>query len=51
MVCMIRKNFADNLIRRSHIRKFLKSKLYSAGISKIEIERAAKRVKINHTHC
>lgn len=29
------------------IRKFVKSKLQSAGISKIEIERAAARVKIN----
>lgn len=29
------------------IRKFVKSKLQSAGISKVEIERAAARVKIN----
>jgi small subunit ribosomal protein S3 len=45
-----KKNFADNLVEDYKIREFLKSKLYSAGISKIEIERAAKRVKINiHT--
>ncbi|MDP4147279.1 MAG: 30S ribosomal protein S3 [Bacillota bacterium] len=44
------KNFADNLIEDNKIREFLKSKLYTAGISKIEIERAAKRVKLNiHT--
>jgi len=29
------------------IRKFIKNKLYSAGISRIEIERAANKVKIN----
>ena len=45
-----KKNFADNLVEDYKIREFLKSKLYTAGISKIEIERAAKRVKINiHT--
>jgi len=41
------KTFADNLIEDNTIRKFIKKKLYQAGISKIEIERAAKRVKIN----
>ncbi|NLL29582.1 MAG: 30S ribosomal protein S3 [Clostridiales bacterium] len=40
-------NFADNLIEDNKIRKFVKKELYSAGISKIEIERAAKRVKLN----
>jgi len=45
-----KKNFSDNLVEDFKIREFLKSKLYTAGISKIEIERAAKRVKINiHT--
>jgi small subunit ribosomal protein S3 len=45
-----KKNFADNLVEDHKIREFLKSKLYTSGISKIEIERAAKRVKINiHT--
>ncbi|MEG2412041.1 MAG: 30S ribosomal protein S3 [Clostridium sp.] len=45
-----KKNFADNLIEDNNIREYLKKKLFTAGISKIEIERAAKRVKINiHT--
>lgn len=42
-----KKNFADNLIEDNKIRKFVKKELFSAGISKIEIERAAKRVKLN----
>ena len=40
------KDFADNLVEDHEIRKFLKKRLYSAGISKIEIERASDRVKI-----
>ena len=39
-------DFADNLIEDHEIRKFLKKKLYAAGISKIEIERASDRVKV-----
>ena len=39
-------DFADNLVEDNKIRKYLKNKLYSAGISKIEIERAAGRVKV-----
>ena len=39
-------DFADNLVEDYNIRKFLKKKLYSAGISKIEIERASDRLKI-----
>ena len=42
-----KKNFADNLVEDNRIRKFIKKELFSAGISKIEIERAAKRVKLN----
>jgi len=42
-----KKNFADNLIEDNKIRKFVKKELFSAGISKVEIERAAKRVKLN----
>ena len=34
-------DFADNLVEDYKIRKFLKDKLYNAGISKIEIERAS----------
>ena len=41
------KNFADYLVEDQKIRKFLKKKLFAAGISKIEIERTAKMVKIN----
>ena len=40
-------DFADNLVEDYNIRKFLKKKLYSAGIAKIEIERrAADQVKV-----
>lgn len=42
-----KKNFADNLVEDVKIRKFIKKELFSAGISKIQIERAAKRVKLN----
>ena len=41
------RNFADYLVEDQKIRKFLKKKLYLAGISKIEIERTAKAVKAN----
>ena len=37
--------FSDYLVE-DNIRKFLKKKLYSAGVSKIEIERASDRVKV-----
>ena len=39
-------DFADNLIEDHKIRTFLKKKLYSSGVSKIEIERASDRVKV-----
>ena len=40
-------DFADNLVEDYKIRKFLKKKLYSAGIAKIEIERrAADQIKV-----
>ena len=38
--------FSDYLAEDYNIRKYLKKKLFSAGISKIEIERAAGRVKV-----
>ncbi|WP_125153926.1 30S ribosomal protein S3 [Clostridium rectalis] len=41
------KNFADYLVEDNTIREYVKKRTYSAGISKIEIERAAKRVKLN----
>ena len=39
-------NFADNLVEDYKIRKFLKARLYSSGVSHIEIERASDRVKV-----
>ena len=45
-----KKDFADNLVEDNKIREYVKKELFSAGISKIEIERAAKRIKLNiHT--
>lgn len=40
------KKFADYLVEDDKIRKFLKKKLFSAGISKVEIERTDK-IKLN----
>ena len=40
------KDFADYLVEDHKIREFLKKKLYSTGIPKIEIERASDRVKV-----
>ena len=40
------KDFADYLVEDHQIRDFLKKKLYSTGISKIEIERASDRIKV-----
>ena len=43
-------NFADNLVEDYNIRKFLKKKLYSSSVSRIEIERTADKVKVTvHT--
>lgn len=39
-------DFADNLVEDYKIRTYLKKRLYTAGISKIEIERASDRLKI-----
>ena len=44
------EDFADNLVEDYKIRKFLKDRLYNAGISRIEIERASDkmiRVKVH----
>ena len=38
--------FSEYLAEDYNIRKYLKKKLYSAGVSKIEIERASDRVKV-----
>ena len=42
-----KKDFADYLVEDNKIRKYVKKKLYISGISKIEIERTAKFVKVN----
>ncbi|MCM1989651.1 30S ribosomal protein S3 [Oceanirhabdus seepicola] len=42
-----KKNFADYLMEDVELRKYIKNKHKNAGISKIEIERAAKKVKLN----
>jgi small subunit ribosomal protein S3 len=39
-------DFADCLVEDYNIRKFLKKKLYNAGVSEISIERASDRVKV-----
>ena len=44
------KDFADYLVEDHAIRTYLKKRLYSAGVSQMEIERASDRVKITiHT--
>ncbi len=40
------KNYADYVYEDYKLRKFLKKRLYHAGISRIEIERSAKRIKL-----
>ena len=40
------KDFADQLLEDYKIRQYIKKKLYQAGISRIEIERAAKRIRV-----
>jgi small subunit ribosomal protein S3 len=42
-----RRGYGELLHEDIRIRNFIKEKLFHAGISRIEIERAAKRVKIN----
>ncbi len=42
-----KKNYSDYLVEDYKIRKYVKQKLLASGISKIEIERTAKFVKIN----
>lgn len=41
-----KKDFGDLLVEDNKIRVYIKKKLYTAGISKVEIERAANKVKI-----
>jgi small subunit ribosomal protein S3 len=42
-----KKTFSSYLVEDVAIRKFIKKKLYMSGISRIEIDRAANKVKIN----
>ncbi len=42
-----KKEFGALLLEDHNIRKFLKNKLYSAGVAKIEIERSANKVKLD----
>ena len=42
-----KKDFGDYLVEDHKIRVYVKKKLYAAGISKIEIERTAKFVRVN----
>ena len=40
------KTYSDYILEDFNIRKFLKKRLFHAGISRIEIERSAKRVRL-----
>ena len=42
--------FGDTLVEDYKVRKYLKNKLYAAGVPRIEIERDAVKVRI-HIHC
>lgn len=42
-----KKDFSDLLVEDYNIRKFIKNKLYTAGISRIFIKRTANRVRLN----
>lgn len=41
-----KKNYAESIVEDQKIRKFIKKRLFSAGVSKIEIERAAGKTKV-----
>ncbi len=44
------KNFSEYLVEDHKIREYIKKRLYVSGVARIEIERAANKVKINvHT--
>ena len=42
-----KKDFGDTLVEDYNIRKVLKAQLYTAGVSKIEIERDSKVLRVN----
>ena len=45
-----KSTFGDTLVEDYKVRQFIKKKLYTAGVPRIEIERFADKVKI-HIHC
>lgn len=45
-----KKNFGDTLVSDDKLRKYLLESLAAAGVPKVEIERDAKRVRVN-IHC
>ncbi|MBW2489089.1 MAG: 30S ribosomal protein S3, partial [Deltaproteobacteria bacterium] len=40
------KNYAEYILEDHRLRRFIKEKLYHAGVSRIEIERSSKRVRL-----
>ena len=42
-----KKEFGNLILEDHNVRKFLKNKLYSAGVAKIEIERTANKLKLD----
>jgi small subunit ribosomal protein S3 len=40
------KNYAGYILEDHQLRRFVKKKLYSAGVSRIEIERSARRIRL-----
>ncbi|MBN1624838.1 MAG: 30S ribosomal protein S3 [Clostridia bacterium] len=42
-----KRDFSKYLVEDDKVRKYIKKKLYIAGISRIEIERAASKIKLN----
>ncbi|UCG08091.1 MAG: 30S ribosomal protein S3 [Desulfobacterales bacterium] len=40
------KNYAEYILEDYNLRKFIKEKIYHAGVSRIEIERSAKRIRL-----
>ncbi|GAB4390865.1 MAG: 30S ribosomal protein S3 [Thermodesulfovibrionales bacterium] len=41
-----KKNFADNLVEDINVRKYIKNRLYHAGVSRIDIERAGQKMRV-----
>ena len=42
-----KRDFANYLVEDDKVRKYIKKKLFIAGIARIEIERAASKIKLN----